>query len=367
MSAKIIVQKFEQNNICKSLHITIGENDKDLSDIKFSVWQDGEAEMKKKDKDKPRLVVKMFSDENIYNKNYLNFDSCYKTVDYTDKYLNDILSTNIHKDEKNSNLGESNKNLDLEKKYWKAINGQPMFNNLIKQEYKKAQFNTTKYHFYNRTDDGIDPLECCLEKVKKNNALIMENIHMLNRTLNYTKKKEILDIINPKPLRSYPCNACNKCFVYETGLRRHYSLRHANLDTQPHWQLVWTCTECFQVWPREDLAMEHAKQCCNSNNIDIVQEIKTSSLLQCEFCEKVFTCIPRLVTHTKMHLVTNNYQCNACNVAFSCYKTAEQHWTSCLWLRTCYQFALAKMLLCNSCDRKFKNYDQLYNHRLATL
>ncbi|XP_045778246.1 uncharacterized protein LOC123876127 isoform X2 [Maniola jurtina] len=44
-------------------------------------------------------------------------------------------------------------------------------------------------------------------------------------------------------------------------------------------------------------------------------------------------------------------------------KEKEQHWLSCMWLKTCYQFSLPKLLLCNACDRKFRNYDQLYNHR----
>ncbi|CAH2236318.1 jg10700 [Pararge aegeria aegeria] len=365
-SAKIIVHKFEEETNFKTLYIIIGDKDKDLTDIKFSVWHDGKAEVDKKEKDKSRLVVKMVSDDNI---SLLNLDSCFKVVDYTDKYLDNILNKHNHvKDEINvsprsDNLSETNSSLNMYKKYYEALNRQPNFN-VTPKVCKMPQLYTKQFIFGNKTGDAIDPLECCLEKVKKNNALIMENIHMLNRTLNYTKKKEILDIMNPKPLRSYPCSACGKCFVYETGLRRHYSVRHANLDTQPRWQLVWTCNDCFQVWPKQDLAVRHAYQCCKTNNIDFVQEIKTSSLLQCEFCEKVYTCIPRLLRHSKMHTVTNNYECNACDIAFSCYKTAEQHWLSCLWLKMYYQFTLPKLLLCNGCDRKFRNYDQLYNHRV---
>ncbi|XP_039758482.1 testis-specific zinc finger protein topi-like isoform X2 [Pararge aegeria] len=96
---------------------------------------------------------------------------------------------------------------------------------------------------------------------------------------------------------------------------------------------------------------------------EVDKKEKDKSRLVCEFCEKVYTCIPRLLRHSKMHTVTNNYECNACDIAFSCYKTAEQHWLSCLWLKMYYQFTLPKLLLCNGCDRKFRNYDQLYNHR----
>ncbi|XP_034830273.1 zinc finger protein 883-like [Maniola hyperantus] len=367
MSAKIIVHKIEEENNYKTLQITIGKNDKDVSDIIFSDWQDGKTEMKKKEKGKPRLIVKMVSDNNF---SPLNLDSCFKVVDYADKYLSSILNKNSHIQDikenyhtRNANLDESNSQLNMYKNHFEALNKQSKVSDKRQNEYIMPQLYTNKSHFDKKMFDGMDPLECCLEKVNKNNALIMENIHMLNRTLNYTKKKEILEMINPKPLRSYLCNACGKSFVYETGLRRHFSVRHASLDSQPRWQLVWTCTECFQVWPRQDLAHEHANQCCSSNNIDLVQEIKTSSLLQCEFCEKVFTCIPRLLRHAKMHSVINNFECNACDIVFTCYKTAEQHWLSCLWVKMCYQFSLPKLLLCSACDRKFRNYDQLYNHR----
>ncbi|XP_052738594.1 zinc finger protein 468 [Bicyclus anynana] len=363
MSAKIIVQRFEEENNFWTLYVTIGENDKNVEDIQYSAWHVGKAEIKKKEKDKPRLVIKMVSDGNY---NSLNLDECSKAVDFADKHLTEILNKNKQCDVKDIIIrhkrNECDSSLSLYKKYFEALNRQPRINNVTQIQCKIPQLYAR--YFNNKTDDETDPLEYCIEKVKKNNALIMENIHMLNRTLNYTKKKEILDIINPRPLRSYPCNTCGKCFVYETGLQRHYSVRHCNLDTQPRWQLVWTCTNCFQVWPRQELAIKHATQCCNSRNADdAVQEIKTSSLLRCEFCEKVFTCIPRLLSHTNFHSVTNNYKCNACDVVFSCYKTAEQHWLSCLWLKMCYQFSLPKLLLCNACDRKFKNYDQLYNHR----
>lgn len=197
----------------------------------------------------------------------------------------------------------------------------------------------------------------------------MENIHMLNRTLNYTKSKEILDTIGCVKNLRYTCNTCGKCFVYKTGLKRHYSMRHAMSEMQPRWQVVWTCIECFQVWPRQDQALEHAAQCCRPDtaNCDCVRDIKTSSLLQCEFCEKVFTSIPRLLRHSKVHTTASNYECNACDISFASYKVAEQHWLLCPWLKMCYTFALPKMLLCNACDRKFRNYEQLYNHRYLNL
>lgn len=359
MSAKLIVHKFENESDYKSLNILI-ENNGDVK--KISQWQDGISELKKKDKDKSRLVVKIISEENL---SLLDLDSCAQKVDKSESYFNNIFVPNpidLELEETNKNGPNiENRLYDYEsnKLYNEHLESYMTLRDIDESEERfKKYFKSSS--FVNDMSDALNPLEYSLERVKENNARIMENIHILNRTLNYTKKR---DINNPKILRSYPCDECGKCFVYETGLRRHYAVRHACFDTQPRWQLVWTCTECFQVWPQQDLAMEHAKQCCRSDNIDCVREIKTSSLLQCEFCEKVFTSIPRLLRHLKLHTVTNNYECNACDIAFSCYKTAEQHWVACMWLKMYYQFTLPKLLLCNACDRKFRNYDQLYNHR----
>lgn len=343
MSAKLIVHKFGTEDNFQTLRINIEENDK----ATFGTWYNGSEELKRKEKEKPRLIVKVVSEENTSN---IDLDSCAKNVE-TANILNNL------REHLKFQQVPGKLNIDIKSEISK------MNSRTIETKEKNVQKSDTETFDINNRDCLINPLEYSLEKVKENNARIMENIHMLNRALNYTKKKEILGVINPKLLRSYPCDECGKCFVYETGLRRHHSIRHTSLDNQQRWQFVWTCTECFQVWPRQDLALKHASQCCKSDDTEHVREIKASSLLQCEFCEKVFTNIPRLLRHLKMHNVIKNYECNACNLAFSCYKTAEQHWLSCLWLKIYYQFSLPKLLLCNACDKKFRNYDQLYNHR----
>ncbi|XP_063549179.1 zinc finger protein 708-like [Cydia strobilella] len=357
MSAKLVVERYETDVNFKYLNVTI---DAENEETRFSDWLEVEVmtHNSRKATDKSsHLVVKIVSGP---ENEHLNLDSCAKQVNETE--INNVDTTSVfgpqylrsHETDQIDNQNFLNKQQS------------------IKQTFKNPNALPNIYvnkHLYDHNNTGasfesaICPLEYSLERVKENNARIMENIHMLNRALNYTKKKESHDVSCSKPIRSYTCSTCGKCFVYETGLRRHYSTRHAILDIQPRWQVVWTCIECFQVWPRQDVAMQHATRCCQANNLDCVREIKTSSLLQCEFCEKVFTSIPRLLRHAKTHTTASNYACNACEMAFSCYKTAEMHWLSCPWLRTCYNFHLGKLLLCNACDRKFRNYEQLYNHR----
>lgn len=374
MSAKLVVHKFVSRVSFKSLHVTIEDGDNGFSETRYSEWLDGKIQQKKKDTEKSsRLIVKIVSGDEINN---FDLDSCAKIVDSNEFFSNyssntaasidyklslandnnciEKSSTLYSTEDKNHHLDEFI-NYNNEERQWGST--KIISNQLAVYQQDFAQ-NSTTYSVGN----DMTPLEYSLEKVKENNARIMENIHMLNRTLNYTKKKEILDTVCPKIMR-YSCSACGKCFVYETGLKRHYSMRHAITELQPRWQVVWTCIECFQVWPQQDLAMKHSNQCCKLDNSDCVREIKTSSLLQCEFCEKVYTSIPRLLRHSKLHTTANNYECNACESTFTSYKLAEQHWALCPWLKMCYSFSLPKMLLCNQCDRKFKNYEHLYNHR----
>jgi hypothetical protein len=363
MSAKLIVHKFETGLNFKSLQITIED---DLSDTKFSEWLEGRSFQKKKEKEKSsRLVVKIVSGS---ENSKFNLDSCAKLIKnfdlqiYQNTTIDDFKQANVRSERHYCRSQPSKVNdEEIYDSYFQNGNEQPGEQHLANYNGVMSLHNNAISQ--NMVLTTLSPLEYSLEKVKENNARIMENIHMLNRTLNYTKKKEMLDVVTPKSMRSFPCATCGKCFVYETGLKRHYSMRHSIIDSQPTWQVVWTCVECFQVWPECDLALKHSKECCQSETTDFVKEIKTSSLLQCEFCEKVFTSIPRLLKHTKTHTTANNYECTSCNLFFSSYKAADEHWLVCQWLRTYYCFSLPKLLLCNACDRKFRNYEQLYTHR----
>ncbi|XP_047033413.1 zinc finger protein 184-like [Helicoverpa zea] len=364
-SSKLIIHKFEAAGVnFKSLHISIEDEGSSTPSTKYSKWLDGKVQEKKKETDKSsRLVVKIVSGNDF---DRFNLDASAKAIESPESYITNVYSESsmLHKDELTYKLGEKDQDISYyhEESRDTLLSNQQTFETNIRYE-NDLQFYLKNKCKLNNPGIYLSPLEHSLEKVKENNARIMENIHMLNRTLNYTKKKEILDIVCPKTIRSFPCNTCGKCFVYETGLRRHYSMRHAMAEAQPRWQVVWTCIQCFQVWPRQDQALKHSSECCKSNNADCVREIKTSSLLQCEFCEKVFTSIPRLLRHSKNHTTANNYECNACGMSFISYKTAEQHWILCPWLNMYYSFSLPKLLLCNACDRKFRNYEQLYNHR----
>lgn len=362
MSTKLIIHKFDSDIQIQTMKITI--QDDENSSVSYSDWSESSTQTTVEMPKSSRLVVKLVSGN---DPNYFNLDNCAEKVENNEVFQN---VSGLY-----DNSVEESKKWHVENQLQFAntsINNNKM---LFSGSDSKQELDNIKYNDINHTHNldvitqfdiehvNHSPLEYSLERVKENNARIMENIHMLNRTLNYTKEKELIDNFCTKSMRSFPCSTCGKCFVYETGLKRHCSIRHSFGVMQPRWQVVWTCIECFQVWPCHDMAFKHASLCCKTETDECIKEIKTSVLLQCEFCEKVFTSIPRLLKHSKSHTIANNYECNPCKIGFTSYKSAEQHWNICPFLKICYHFALPKMLLCNACDRKFKNYEQLYNHR----
>lgn len=342
-TAKILINKFEDGSAFKSLYVTIQEEH--TGSTQFGEWTEGIVHKKTDTEKSSRLVVKIVSGEEAKK---IDLNNCAQAIGGTD--YDGSQNTVGAYSEASTNV------IQPEKQEFATLSSNA--------NHTTAPVENTQANY---SLDFTNPLEKSLLKVKENNARIMENIHILNRTLNYTKKKEILDIICPKSMHTFPCNACGKCFVYETGLKRHYAMRHAISEIQPRWQMVWTCMQCFQVWPKQlfkDQVLQHS-ECCKAllDTPEFIREIKTSLLLQCEFCEKVFTSIPRLLRHSNTHTVEKNYECTPCGLTFISFKIAEQHWPICPWHNMFYSFSLPKMLLCNGCDRKFRNYEQLYIHR----
>lgn len=360
MPTKLTIHKFDSDIQIQTMKITI--DDDEVTPVTYSGWFDSNSEPKQEVKTS-RLVVKLVSGK---EPNYLNLDEYAKKIE--DNGMNNNTPSNIAGLFETQNIKIDNKERSSVK-YKPEINTNDMITTTIKVENVIANKCETDFMKSIRAKGSHvskypmhSPLEYSLKKVEENNALIMKNIHILNRTLNYTKEREDMDNFSTKPMKTFPCRSCGKCFVYETGLKKHYLVRHS-LGEIPRWQVVWTCVECFQVWPRHDLAYKHSTLCSKLVVEDSVKEIKTSLLLQCEFCEKVFTSIPQLLKHLQSHTTNKNYECTPCRMVFISYKEAEQHWAICPFIEMCYGFSLSKMFLCNACDRKFKNYEQLYNHR----
>lgn len=376
MTTKLIISKFITDVEVQTMTITLQGENNDLK-IFHSDWSESRPHAKNNVVKTSRLIVKMVNGEASDN---LDLDNCAEIIN-TSQFIKEDVSCHPLQQPINTQTIENTDNelnyLDHIEFDYNIKNNQNMHNvsdkncreTKEKSKYQDKIFemtpeNSTITTSCDSTYSDLSPLEYSLQKIKENNAKIMENIHKLNRTLNYTKDNENnMGLFYPKTTRAFPCTSCGKCFVYETGLKRHFSIRHCLRETTPRWQVVWTCIQCFQVWPKQDLAFKHSTLCCKMDSIECIREIKTSSLLQCEFCEKVFTSIPCLLKHSKLHTTANNYECNPCKIVFLSYKASEDHWLTCPFLKICYNFSLPRMLLCNICDRKFKNYDQLYNHR----
>ncbi|XP_041974965.1 zinc finger protein 678-like [Aricia agestis] len=340
MSNKLVIHKIENEINFKSLQISLDQNKDGMHEQ--TEWVDGKIEEESRSEDAD-VVVKVLNSE---ERSTFDLDYCAREI--KEGSILHILKDHFGRDcEK-----ESNEEV-IDKTKGSGGSGIEFWDQLQRHNTITGNKNNMDYEFKNF-------LEHSLIKVKENNHRIWQKIQILNKTLNIVTKNTFY--LDGKSLHSYTCSECEKCFVYETGLRRHFYMRHGTIDW-PQWQTVWTCMECFQVWPQYDYAIRHSKSCCSPSDIVIVREIKTSLLLQCEFCEKVFTCIPKLLRHCKDHTAKYNYECKDCCMIFVSYKNAEQHWMQCPWSKQNYTFSLPKMLLCNICDRKFRNYEQLYNHR----
>ncbi|CAG9837076.1 unnamed protein product [Diabrotica balteata] len=213
---------------------------------------------------------------------------------------------------------------------------------------------------------------------------------------------------------TYVCEICNKEFVSENNLQRH-QLSHKNaqenvcehcnkqfisdnrlrIHRENHCKKsgdiskfyrsdisVWKCNKCQQVFSSSLAANYHTASCtetvkptyqniqstdtadaaeCNSNTD--IEKVLTEILLQCEFCNRIYTDKNILLMHQNMHTTDKNYECVKCSKVFESYVIAVQH-----WMKKCSDymspFYLPKLVYCEFCDRTFKSHELLYTHKI---
>lgn len=94
-----------------------------------------------------------------------------------------------------------------------------------------------------------------------------------------------------------------------------------------------------------------------------------SSVLQCEFCDFVFSNVDALLLHEGTHDPCQGYNCSMCNIHVCTIKEIAIHWqTECPFKR--YESAtrntgLQTYFVCNVCENKFNSLAQLYEHRYS--
>lgn len=98
---------------------------------------------------------------------------------------------------------------------------------------------------------------------------------------------------------------------------------------------------------------------------DIVKSIFIHMVLQCEFCDRIFSDSKSLVPHTSQHNPNEGFSCTQCDLRCLDFKSLHMHRRSeCLNLKKSQKLmSLARSFICNICFNDFPTHEALIEHR----
>ncbi|KAL9894922.1 matotopetli isoform 1-T1 [Glossina fuscipes fuscipes] len=95
-----------------------------------------------------------------------------------------------------------------------------------------------------------------------------------------------------------------------------------------------------------------------------------SCVLQCEFCDLLFSEVSFLFFHSACHLPERPFECFACDIHARTSKEICTHWQAeCVFMRESvkiYHATTQRYFACNVCENKFQSLDQLHGHRYTS-
>ncbi|XP_012155079.1 testis-specific zinc finger protein topi [Ceratitis capitata] len=95
-----------------------------------------------------------------------------------------------------------------------------------------------------------------------------------------------------------------------------------------------------------------------------------SCILQCEFCDFVFSEVSYLFVHSACHLPERRFECFSCDIYMRTSKEICAHWQAeCVFMREnlkVNQATTQRYFVCNVCENKFQSLDQLHEHRYTS-
>lgn len=121
-----------------------------------------------------------------------------------------------------------------------------------------------------------------------------------------------------------------------------------------------------------NLLFEQNDESMDPNKIDeciqdeLVDVIILDAVLQCEFCDYLFSDATFLLIHSSTHEPTEGFKCNYCDINSRSLKQMTNHWTTeCPFqlYESHKHVNVTKLFMCNVCENKFKTLDDLYWHR----
>ena len=103
-----------------------------------------------------------------------------------------------------------------------------------------------------------------------------------------------------------------------------------------------------------------------TNVEEILEAVILNGILQCEFCDFLFSDVYSLFSHEISHDPIRGYECKSCCINVLTIREIIIHWQyECPYTKqeTKLNINLKKYFVCNVCEIRFPSLDQLYEHR----
>ncbi|XP_075154422.1 matotopetli isoform X2 [Haematobia irritans] len=268
----------------------------------------------------------------------------------------------------------------------------------------------------------------CIRLIKENQIRIRrflkeELSYDIYASENMTSKVTTLMDAKSSSKISHKCTFCERKFVHASGLLRHMekhtmdlpstSDTHANQPSNNTLRVVIKCILCGRIFFERKSAFQHLCSHFSNNSEDeretdnygdvsyeayidealnflkleenskISNGLKHSDtknnkyfkivilncVLQCEFCDFVFSDVSDLFKHSSCHRPERPFECFSCDIYVKTAKAITNHWTECVYVREnirVYKVSIQRYFVCNVCENKFESIDILLEHRYTT-
>lgn len=199
----------------------------------------------------------------------------------------------------------------------------------------------------------------------------------------------------------FNCDRCDRKFIYFAGYQRHLQKHQTEVDPSKFkvvqmLQDVVKCMECGQIFSTIGIASDHFETKHKEqrqkyvedepllidlttvesvddivrSNMKYLKVIAASAILQCEFCDLLFTKPGDLFRHMGAHNSRSGFQCSMCEISVPTVKDITLHWqTDCVFVHfeQHRHINLIRCYVCNVCEEHFNRLEDLYLHRHITL